>query len=850
MASYIAAANAGFITGSTWHAVSAASLLDSETNNVVVATAASWTTSAAFVPGAVEVDGVAVKLYARTGTTGTFKIELYNSTDATTEGTCTVNVADICSVTTPGTTNEGGWMFFSFAAHTLDAADNHVVRCQTSSASQVTLYRDATAGNISRMVRTTTDAASPPAAASILHIMEEKTGAGTATARTVTMDNILDTDYGSGTDGTAALTISDGGTLIYTTDGANTYTMRLSGNCIVYNLGTLNIGTTGTPIPRGSGRYARMRFDPAADGGMGLLVRNGGTCTMQALSRTSGKNIYYCKLNTDEAAAQTTLGVDTDTGWLTGDNVVIASTTRTASQTEKRILNADAGASSIVVTSGLTNAHSGTSPTQAEVIHYTRSIYIESLNSATMWYFYVGPTATVDIDWAEFYYLGENAAGKRGIEVATTTGSFNMQYSSIHDTEDWGMYLISASGSNIVISNNVFYNLNTAAALNSASVYITATSGTTTFTNNICLLLYCYSYGAINLADNGVTFTGNTVVGGSANYGAVVLVETSVYTIGTFNNNTLHSGAGYGLQIAAAIIKSLAGVALIEDCNIWRNTSAGLYLNGSHSGLTFDTIKMWGNGTNSILCNVFCSRLIFESCEMNADTTFSANYGLNCGGIGLDAVFYNCKFGTASGILTTHSTADIFTGNTVYSGITNIRLYNCMLSSATEVSGVNNGRGWDVVRSSKNDQTAGKHKSWFVFGSIESDTSVFNTASPSVKMTPNTATYKLESNSFKVNVNSGQTCTPSVYTRKSEAAEGDSANYNGNHQRLIVKRNDAIGITVDAVLDTATGAIGNPWEQLTGTTAAATDDGVMEFVVDCDGTTGFVNIDDFSATVA
>jgi hypothetical protein len=36
------------------------------------------------------------------------------------------------------------------------------------------------------------------------------------------------------------------------------------------------------------------------------------------------------------------------------------------------------------------------------------------------------------------------------------------------------------------------------------------------------------------------------------------------------------------------------------------------------------------------------------------------------------------------------------------------------------------------------------------------------------------------------------------------------------------------------------------WQQLTGTTSAVNADGGLEFVVDCDGTVGWVNVDDWS----
>jgi hypothetical protein len=69
--------------------------------------------------------------------------------------------------------------------------------------------------------------------------------------------------------------------------------------------------------------------------------------------------------------------------------------------------------------------------------------------------------------------------------------------------------------------------------------------------------------------------------------------------------------------------------------------------------------------------------------------------------------------------------------------------------------------------------------------------------------------------------------------------------YNGSQPRLILKANPAIGVANDTVIATASAAAGT-WAQISGTTAAATDDGVMEFTVDCDGTTGWINVDDWS----
>ena len=64
----------------------------------------------------------------------------------------------------------------------------------------------------------------------------------------------------------------------------------------------------------------------------------------------------------------------------------------------------------------------------------------------------------------------------------------------------------------------------------------------------------------------------------------------------------------------------------------------------------------------------------------------------------------------------------------------------------------------------------------------------------------------------------------------------------------MVKANVGAGIATDTVLATATGASTGSWQTLTGTTIAITDMCILEFYVDCDGTQGWINIDDWSST--
>lgn len=449
MATLASIATGNFTDAATWGTVDATSYLNAENaTESLLTTAYSGTRSSAFTPGAITISHIGVKLCERIGTTGTISVSLRNSTigldDFVTGTEVTIDTADLPSVTE--TNLAGGWILFKLATPILLLAANaYNVQAKTSSANMVDLWCDGTGDNLSRVLVTTTTAA--PGAGDDLIVAGEKTGSGTKNDFVVTMDNTATTDFGSAPTAansliTPGVAICHGGTLQYGTTAATAYYLKVSNSVVIYAGGTLNIGTTGTPIPRDS--TAVLEFDPAADGDYGLHVRHLGTFVSQGLSRSSGKDIIACLLNTDEAANQTTLGVSADTGWLDNDEIVVASTTRTATQTEKGTLNGAAGASSLTVDGfagsggGLLNAHSGTSPTQAEVVLLTRNVKIRSATSTLMAYVNIAPFAsdapTVDIDWTEFYYLGESASGYQhairiGWNGGAFSGSFNMQYS-------------------------------------------------------------------------------------------------------------------------------------------------------------------------------------------------------------------------------------------------------------------------------------------------------------------------------------------------------------------------------------------------------------------------------------
>lgn len=834
MAMLISRATGNFTAAATW------GVADSATGSQLTNPSASTTTTTSYVYSSTftgtntkVADGVALFL-SRVNAIGTFTVALSDDNGVTATRAVTVNASDL-----PTTT---AWVFFKFGTTlTLDGGTDYRVGILGSSAGNVTVYRDATAGNWARIV-STTDTAAPTAGDTML-IAGELTGAGANSTFTVTMDNTATTDFGNGTSTAATaptqtnpqnfngIQIGNRGTLTWGASAATAYYLKLSGNLIVWSGGTYNMGTVATPCPRDSSMY--LQLDCAADNDFGVFFFDGSTANMQGLSRTSGKDVWYCKLNTDEAVASTSLGVDTDTGWLDNDEIAVASTTRTAAQSENGALNGAAGANTLTVDGfagaggGLANAHSGASPTQAEVILLTRNVRISGGSSLLMANIVVGPTATCDFDWAEFFWISSSA--RVGLSVQTTSGSFNMQYCCVRNGEGLGLSQTQTTITGTVsITNCSFYRIANTGGSGAVSLSNTGTAVTPTFSNNI--IIYPTGPGIqINRAT-----VNNNVVAGCTGDGYYVYQNPA-----SLSGNVAHSAGGTGYRILPLVAESIT----ITDGAAWRCTGFGISVQTIGTFLVVNGFTAFGNQTSNIGISVSGCSISLNNVTLNGDTTFATTNGFAfSASSSYPVTITNSTFGVASGILTAH-TNDI--NVSVSFAPVMASLSNVTLASSTEVTGTANLTSLGYIKSSKHDQTTGAFRSWFQGGRIDRDTTIFNTASPSERLTPSSASIKLASGSRIVAVDNGTTITINAYVRKSVA--GDGAAYNGNQPRLILKANPSCGINSDTVLDTMTVAAGS-WEQLTGTTATVNSDGALEFVVDCDGTTGWVNVDDWSVT--
>lgn len=725
----------GNLTAASWSLVDSTSLLDSEAASTVLTT--SYVLSSTFTPGAITTDGIAIKQTSVSASpVGTVSVAL-DQGGSTVPGTeVTIDVSDMPTQVTGTTTNEAGWIFFKFSAPVLlAAATAYSVKAKTSNNTMVNLYRDATTGNWSRLLRTTTTQS--PAAGDIMHVIGEHTGSGTGNNFTITMDQTTNVDYGSGTDGSTALSIGKRGTMVYDITGS-TY-LKLSGNLIGYNGGRLDIGSLGAEIPRAY--TAVLEFDPVADGGMGLISRNGFTLNIQGQSRTSGKNIVLCKLNTDEAIGQTTLGVDTDTGWLSGDTIVVGKTNRSASSiTETKILNGDAGATSIDVTVGLATARSGTAPTQAHIGLLTRNVKVRGATNTVMAYVQVRGTSVVDFRWVEFTNLGENVANKRGIEVETTTGSFNMQYCSEYSIEDNGFATTGSTTDNIVVDDNIFYALNNQSTNGLFPFLIAATSGT-----NIHIRRNFFSncrvaggsQAVVNLVDVGIDFS-NNIINDTLSGSSLFLNQTGGI-IGTFDNNEISCSTS-----ASAVQFQANGVSgVINGLKCWFNSADGINFNASTIDLTINDAELFGNANRNIFWGNL-SKVVFNRLSSNSATTAATASGVqyNGGTIQDGVVFNDCNFSQSSGIKTAHTQEILMATSTS----TDVLFTDCLLGAATFISGQSNMSESSVISVDSQNQTVNNHLWYTKYGIARStgsglaDTTVRTSGSLGVRIAPTDST--------------------------------------------------------------------------------------------------------------
>lgn len=870
-ADVVATATGNFTSSATWSATSH-SLVSTSSSTTALTT--SSLDSATFVPTNTQVQGFMVRFATRAaGTpTNTITLTLRNSTTATDTCPVTANVSSLPS--SPGAIDSMGWLYFKCAStFTPNGTDSYVIRAILSATSTaVSMYTNGTANNWQRLIVTTT--AATPAGGDDLFCSGEwsaSTNPATLSAYTVTMDSTAATDYGSNSTSArqAALQIAKNCTMSYGTSAATNYVLRLSGHLLVYDSGTLNIGSNGAAIPNGS--TAVLEFDVGSHDGFGLITKSGGTTNIYGFNR--GRS--WTLLAANAAAAATSITVaNNDLVWKNGDSLLIPQTTPQSTLTYPReseivAMSADGTGTSLSV-GALAFAHQGDTAQSwaAEVANLTRNVTVKSVTSTVMTFVQAADGSIVHYEWALFRYMGTGSA-TAGVSFANVSagGSASMTYCTVRDGVNVQIS-IAQPVINVTIDNNIVWSDDTVnATVNAWPVYINmvGTGATLQFTNNV-VVDSINAQGVIVLGvlqATGVSLAGNHAAGGGG-YGFLFTSSMSNVTTGeslTFEDWVAH-GNRYGVGDTSTGVD--AKNIIFDGLNAFGNDQAGVYFAGPWLNVTFRNSRIVGNGvTNTfypgIFFNGYTTLFTIEDSVISGYTRTTTSqspfqgYGLALGGSNISsrtgAQYVGLIRNTTFGALRVHNTADINPTNAVRIQMDNVSLGSTTEVSSTMTSSTNGVIQGSYITSQRHDQTDDTHKTFSPNGVVSYSTSGTDCVSPPcAQLTPVSASRKLDSEAglyqrgFRVVVADGQTATISVQVRK-------SASYNGNQPRLVVKRNDALGITSDTVLDTMTVGTAT-FEELTGATIAVTDDGVLDVVIDCDGTAGYVTVDDWDASVS
>ncbi len=803
MADLIAYQSGDWTGATTWKGVATSTGAKQTSTTNATGVSSSYVYSPTFtITNGVVIEGLL--LHCRRGgitSSGTMTVALSDDNGVTATREVTVDAQDIPRGLT------ASWVFFKFGTPlTGDGGTDYRIGVKGTVNNNVLFSRSATTADWARYLRT--DATATIGASDRTFIAGELTAPGTVNALTVTMDSTASTAYGD-------LDICYNGTLSYGTSASTNYILDLAGTLNIWDGGILNIGTSGTRIPSTS--TALLEFTNAVNVDRGLEVRGGGTVNLYGATKTTIQTL----LTADASSGQKVVTVGSTSGWLANDVIALASTTRTPGQSEKATISTVDSGTQITTVANLTNTHHGVSPYQGEVVNLTRNVKIRGTSQSLCAYVNCEATSNFTAEYAEFFFLGSSTAFKQGIDSATSSaGTFSMKFCSMYDYNSTGSAnLIRAAGTtaSIVIEDCVFYVSNTS----QTPFSITATSGTPSIQRN-----WWVSVGTTNASFGDV---GGTIQDNRFGGCGFILGEFGG-NIGTIKDNIIHSTIQYSLLITnplygtidGMVIWRCAGYAVRIDAGGWIGLNWNLYHNANG-------INPFSNGGS----------FVFRDSDFNggsgaslSQTGIHMNFSRN-----FQALFENCNFGNVQTASTACITVSAYPGYEVI-------FRNCFIGESTVVQNQSNLTSSDYLTSyigfDKFNNTAGSHRAYKQFGRTESDQSTFNTAAPSEALLPNNASNKLPSGSKKLAVASGQTATVNVYVRK-------SATYNGNQPRLIVKANSIAGITTDTVLDTM--SVGTEsWEQLSGTTATVSDDCVLEVYVDCDGTAGTVNVDDWSVS--
>jgi hypothetical protein len=486
----------------------------------------------------------------------------------------------------------------------------------------------------------------------------------------------------------------------------------------------------------------------------------------------------------------TAINIADNCGWLAGDACIVASTTRTWNDCADMILDANATSSAFTTalppfgvagpTASQSGTWQGTAPFIAEVGLLTHYCQIRSA-STTLWgYFYAEPLATVTISWCEFYYLGANISHKYGVvfqdaynwSVFSAVGGFqyttgaaphSLSFCSFHDMymgvvmQPNNFYVWNLSVSQCVVWNTTSMGINLSAQTGSnnydprSPYYCTiqgaqafAIQNTDTFSFDNQLVMRA-SYGFWLFAFN-VTMT-NCTAASCPNYGWYYVNSNNVGSgfapdgFAKMQNNTSHSNGGYGL----AFNQGWPGYgAFMNGFTIWRNNNNGIWQNGTDmTEIVFANLVMFGNVSPNWQGQGYKYYRILGG-SLSGDVLFAVSqnigmYNFSAGVNELDLV--NVDFSGVGAGLAPSTTYDIYG----YSPSAYWQDQRGLTVNVKWGAPSNAGVGYyprqiwtqySYMAHQRYNGVAGDHRYDTTQGQLQTDSVIFRTAAPSMRMTP------------------------------------------------------------------------------------------------------------------
>jgi hypothetical protein len=866
MSALLSVSSGDWTNSSSWGGVEPNSFLNSETLSVNLTSTYQSSSDLGFqlLPsGTVEIQGIAVKVASRATTPvgdSVLRLRIRNNSPVNpgvvVEVTVSVNrVAAVNSTLSFIGNTPYHWIYLSITPVTITTGginDLYVLEAAISGsgANQISLL--ASGGtNWTRALVTTTPAS--PSSGDTMIIVGKINGTTSAETTTITFDDTSGIFYGTSVN--PSIEVGNGGVMNFGVNPNTNYILNNNGIINIGGGGTISVGTSISPMAYGA--TATIFFNQSTPNLIQLNVRQNGNLITYGATK-SGRGL----LGVSAATSSTTLYTKENTDWLLGDNLVIAGTTCSINNLDFMTLTTNASATAVSFSPAISRNKTVWPNTEVEILNLTRNVRIFGTSLATWSLHQYTGNCVVNINNTEFRYSGlTNSVDNSPGPVISVRGSsfwdlpqrgILYEPSNLRSTQTSTTGGLSASlrDGTLIFDDVVCYNCNSF-----GFIPITARPNSVTFSNvwaasasSVWFVLTGNGVGS-NLT-NGIVIDRcrlmSSLVGGlslsslvSSASGRFDIVPLKI-TNSVFKNNLQGMG-----QFSVGSFTTNGRIHDISENKFYFNTLHGVNLSPSGIGVNgygwiFGRFEAFSNGVANLNL-LTTNEYTFLGATLYGGPTGPAIPGLTASRFG---IFYGGLFGgTFENIYMFGHSSDVIRTTGIL--LRKIDFRNSFFGSSQSLIQTGGFYPIDsVITSSRHNQIDGNNIIMTRLGTMSSDFSIFRTTPNSFRVRPTVLGGKFESTPILIPAKTGQTINVGVWVRTSILSDG-APTYSGNFPRLLSKSNTANGTGGDDyIIATASLSSSGSWEYISGNLPASLDDTAFEVVVDCDGITGWINIDD------